>query len=189
VDGRRGQILDAALQVFAEKGYDCGTMREIASRVGVTEPALYRHYVGKEALFEDLVALAGDRIAANAGRLLESVQAENLRESLHTLLRARRSQGASAKPIMRTLLVAAPHNAAFLETYRSHFARPLTSRVACMIPKVDAFFDIERSAEETLSRTRVFMSLFVGYFMTSMMFDEPSDDAVVDAMLAIMGWE
>ena len=62
VEGRRGEVLDAALCVFAEKGYNGGTMRAIASRLGVTEPALYRHYAGKEALFADLVALAGDHV-------------------------------------------------------------------------------------------------------------------------------
>ena len=40
VEGRRGEILDAALAVFGEKGYEAGTMREIARRVGVTEPAI-----------------------------------------------------------------------------------------------------------------------------------------------------
>jgi AcrR family transcriptional regulator len=37
---RKGQILDAALDEFADRGYAGGSMRRIAERVGVTEPAL-----------------------------------------------------------------------------------------------------------------------------------------------------
>ena len=38
--GRRGEILGAAAEVFAERGYESGSMRDIAARVGVSEPSL-----------------------------------------------------------------------------------------------------------------------------------------------------
>ena len=46
--GRKGEILDSALHVFAERGYDNGSMRDIARGVGVSEPALYRHFPAKK---------------------------------------------------------------------------------------------------------------------------------------------
>lgn len=58
--GTRDAILDAALALFAEHGYDGASVRAIASRAGV-DPALIRHFFGdKEGLFT--VALA-DRTA------------------------------------------------------------------------------------------------------------------------------
>jgi AcrR family transcriptional regulator len=47
----RQAILDAALQTFAEKGYFGSSLRDIATRVGVRESAVYNYFSGKEALF------------------------------------------------------------------------------------------------------------------------------------------
>jgi AcrR family transcriptional regulator len=46
------QLLKAARDVFSEKGYARGGIREIASRAGVTEPMIYQHFGSKKALFE-----------------------------------------------------------------------------------------------------------------------------------------
>ena len=53
---RRDQILDAAMQCFAAAGFRGTTTREIASRVGITEAALYRHFESKEALYQAIIA-------------------------------------------------------------------------------------------------------------------------------------
>jgi AcrR family transcriptional regulator len=193
VEGRRGEVLDAALCVFADKGYEAGTMREIARRLGVTEPALYRHYDSKEALFAELVALAGDRIMAHASAMMRRIGPENLRESLTELVQMRRRatmSSESARPVMGTLIMASPHNKAFREVFCAHFSRPMIAEWHLLVPRVDASFGLERSAQDRAKRIRAFMSLFVGYFMTSMLFDAEEDDgALVDAMMAVMGWD
>jgi AcrR family transcriptional regulator len=53
---RRDEILEAALAVFAEHGYDAARVRHIAARAGVSDAALYRHYPSKEAVAADLFA-------------------------------------------------------------------------------------------------------------------------------------
>jgi AcrR family transcriptional regulator len=192
VEGRRGEILDAALCIFAEKGYEGGTMREIAGLLGLTEPALYRHYAGKEALFEDLVAIAGDRVVTQAGAMFDGLGPEDLHASLLGLIDLRRNRlprDEASKPIMKTLLTAAPHNAAFREVFKTHLARPMVAKLEAFAPRIDAYYGISRTPEELASRLRAFLSLFVGYFMTGMMLDLPDDDeGIVDAMMAIMGW-
>ena len=47
---RREQILDAALRVFAEKGFAGASIRDIAKEVGVTEGLLYHYFESKEQL-------------------------------------------------------------------------------------------------------------------------------------------
>lgn len=47
--------LTAALRLFAEKGYDGVGVAEIAAAVGCTTSALYKHYAGKQALFDAMV--------------------------------------------------------------------------------------------------------------------------------------
>jgi AcrR family transcriptional regulator len=51
----RDRILEAALEVFAEKGLHGATMVEIARRAGLTGGALYRYYPGKEELFQAVI--------------------------------------------------------------------------------------------------------------------------------------
>jgi AcrR family transcriptional regulator len=57
-DGQRTRqaILDAALALFAEKGYYGTSLRDVAGAVGVRESAIYNYFPGKEALFEALLA-------------------------------------------------------------------------------------------------------------------------------------
>lgn len=192
VEGRRGEILDAALAVFAEKGYEGGTMREIAHRLGLTEPALYRHYPGKEALFEDLISEAGDHLIGQLGPALDALDPAPLHESLVSVFDLRRRHlppGDGVKPVMRTLFTSAPHNPAFREAFREHLGRPIMAKLSAFVPRVDAYHGIVRNQEDLTAAVRAFVSLFVGYFMTGMMLDLPDDDrATVDALFAIMGW-
>jgi AcrR family transcriptional regulator len=43
----RDRILDAALDLFNEKGFDKTSLREIAEQIGVTKAALYYHFASK----------------------------------------------------------------------------------------------------------------------------------------------
>ncbi len=56
-DGQRTRqlILDAALKLFAERGYFGTSLRDIAAAVGVRESALYNYFPGKEALFNAII--------------------------------------------------------------------------------------------------------------------------------------
>lgn len=56
-DGQRTRqaILDAALDLFAAKGYFGTSLRDVATVVGVRESALYNYFAGKEALFDALL--------------------------------------------------------------------------------------------------------------------------------------
>jgi AcrR family transcriptional regulator len=48
---RRAAILRAVRRVFAEKGFDGTTTRELADAAGVSEALLFKHFPNKEALF------------------------------------------------------------------------------------------------------------------------------------------
>ena len=56
-DGQRTRqaILDAALDLFAQKGFFGTSLRDVATVVGVRESALYNYFPSKEALFEALI--------------------------------------------------------------------------------------------------------------------------------------
>src|SRR5262245_57916504 len=51
----RERIPQVALRLFAEKGYEATSMREIAEHLGITKPALYYHFDSKEAIVRELL--------------------------------------------------------------------------------------------------------------------------------------
>lgn len=50
-DERRAAIIKAVRHVFAEKGFDGATTRELADAAGVSEALLFKHFPHKEAIF------------------------------------------------------------------------------------------------------------------------------------------
>ena len=53
---KRPVIVRAATLLFAEKGIDAASMREIAQAAGVRESAIYRHFAGKDDLAREIFA-------------------------------------------------------------------------------------------------------------------------------------
>src|SRR5213594_2847384 len=54
----KNRILEAAYNVFAEKGYRQATMDDVASKLGVSKGSLYLYYESKEELFEAIARTA-----------------------------------------------------------------------------------------------------------------------------------
>lgn len=59
---RKAQIARASAEAFSTLGYHRVTMEDIASRVGVSATALYRHYSGKYELFRGAVLSLGQQL-------------------------------------------------------------------------------------------------------------------------------
>ena len=49
------KILDEALTLFSEKGYANVFVGDIADRVGIKAPSLYKHYKNKQAIFDAII--------------------------------------------------------------------------------------------------------------------------------------
>ena len=61
--GTRDRILDAAIRLFAEDGYEATSIKRITRAVNLTESALYRHFKGKENLLAEIVAYTGRMVS------------------------------------------------------------------------------------------------------------------------------
>jgi AcrR family transcriptional regulator len=77
----RRRILDAAEPLFAQRGVDSTALEEIASRVGIRAPAIFRHFRNKQALYEAVV----DRLMEG---YLEVTGSERIRRSPLAVLEA-----------------------------------------------------------------------------------------------------
>ena len=100
---RREAIIEAALGVFAERGYRAGALGDIAARVDVTAAGILYHFGSKEALLLAVIAerdrLAAESLAAlpltgglevldHLVELGEAIEKEKGLAMLHTVLQA-----------------------------------------------------------------------------------------------------
>jgi len=60
---RIAEILDAALALFAEVGYEAASTNRIAARAGISPGSLYQFFANKEAIAEALAARLSERMA------------------------------------------------------------------------------------------------------------------------------
>lgn len=58
---RRKAIVETAAQLFSEVGFRGGTTRELAKRVGVSEPVLYEHFQTKSDLYAAIIDAASQQ--------------------------------------------------------------------------------------------------------------------------------
>ena len=49
------KILEEALKLFAQSGYMGTSMNDIASKLGVTKAALYKHYKSKQEILDSII--------------------------------------------------------------------------------------------------------------------------------------
>jgi AcrR family transcriptional regulator len=77
-EGRDGRaaLLEAAMEIFAQRGYRDASVDEIAERAGYSKGAIYFHFAGKDDLFFALLEERVDRPMREAIKLLESASPE-----------------------------------------------------------------------------------------------------------------
>src|ERR1700685_3959012 len=63
--GGRARLLDVAEKIFAEKGYDAATTRDIAARAGDTLGTLSYHFKSKERLLAEVLRRRFDEVTGH----------------------------------------------------------------------------------------------------------------------------
>ena len=86
-DGRqtRAAIMNAALDLFSQKGYFGTSLRDIAKVVGVRESALYNYFSSKDQLFEALITAASEERIEQFHEITEG-PVDDVRRLLETIV-------------------------------------------------------------------------------------------------------
>ena len=113
-EGHRQEILRAARETFAERGYARATMRQIAQRAGVTHGLVARQFTSKERLF--LAAVPGNReleeVAAGdpatlpdrlAQGFVQRMEADSVHDPLVALIRSAASNEGAAGRLLAAM--------------------------------------------------------------------------------------
>src|SRR3954462_8076274 len=70
---RREQILRAAAQLFAERGSRAVGVDDVGAAVGVTGPAIYRHFASKDAMLAERLLRISERLLSGATERITAV--------------------------------------------------------------------------------------------------------------------
>jgi len=81
---RRAALLDAAAGMFAERGFNGVSIEDLGAAVGVSGPAVYRHFSSKQAVLDALLVGVSERLLAG-GEAVEATGADAA-DALHALI-------------------------------------------------------------------------------------------------------
>lgn len=70
---RRDELLSVAADLFAERGFAKVTVDDIGNAVGISGPALYHHFDGKESLLEEMLVRISDSLLTQATSIVDNV--------------------------------------------------------------------------------------------------------------------
>jgi AcrR family transcriptional regulator len=82
---RRGQILDAAAELFARHGFHGVGIDDIGAAVGISGPALYRHFRSKDAMLGEMLTQISEKLLAGGQARVRQVS--DPQRALHELVR------------------------------------------------------------------------------------------------------
>jgi AcrR family transcriptional regulator len=98
----RGRILDAALTLFRERGFEAATMRDIAEEAGVATGAAYYYFSSKDAIIIDFYRRSCTEMQPEIEAALKN--ATGLERRLRELIRVKFTHFARNRGVLRALL-------------------------------------------------------------------------------------
>jgi TetR/AcrR family transcriptional repressor of mexJK operon len=85
---RHEELLNVALDIFLERGFEQTTMEEVAIQVGMSKRTVYARYEDKATLFKAAVKRAAERYTVPREEV-EAIATDNLEETLAAIARMR----------------------------------------------------------------------------------------------------
>ncbi|SDC12553.1 transcriptional regulator, TetR family [Paenibacillus sp. UNCCL117] len=117
------KALDAAMQLFWEKGYDATSLSDLTSRMGIQRPSIYSAFGDKEALFE---AALRKYTKTHASHVRSKLQGKSsVRDAFRGFFEGLIADGYEGGPnrgcfCINTMVELAPHNEKFEVLTREH---------------------------------------------------------------------
>jgi TetR/AcrR family transcriptional regulator, fatty acid metabolism regulator protein len=106
VEDKRRQILDAAVRVFAEQGYETARVGDIAQEAGVAYGLVYHYFDSKNAVLEAVFGEAWERLLSALGQAERAGgdAAEQLSLAIRIVLRAWRDDPDLVRLLVREVM-------------------------------------------------------------------------------------
>jgi AcrR family transcriptional regulator len=120
----RSRILEAALEAFADHGYDATGMAEICRRAGVTKGGFYHHFPSKQAVFLEMLERWLETLDAELARA--RLEGRNVTEEflrMTSMVRRVFQEAGGKLPIFLEFLTKAGHSPAVWQATVAPFRR------------------------------------------------------------------
>jgi AcrR family transcriptional regulator len=104
-DARPGEIIDAAIRVFGERGYAAARLDDVAAAAGVTKGTVYLYFESKEKLFEAMVRQVVAPRIEQIDAVLDAFPGTT-DEAIRTLIHALRTALGSSTVVIAKLIIA-----------------------------------------------------------------------------------
>jgi AcrR family transcriptional regulator len=165
---RRSSIVEAAIKLFAEKGFRGTTTRELAAAVGVTEPVLYEHFKTKRDLYAAIIDRKSNEGLESLTFLLNqyasAVDDRGFFQQLGEMIIAWYTEDPT---FVRLLLFSNLEGGDMAELFHERSARVFHEIVRYIQGRMDA--GALRTADATLA-ARAFFGMVAHYALTGMLF-------------------
>lgn len=179
---RRDQILDAAAAVFADKGFDRATTKEIAQAAGVSEGTIYNYFDSKFGLLVGIMGRIAE-VEQLPGELAEAMHG-GVRDFLVVALRHRMDRIEQGEELLKAVLPQVFVN----PELRGQFYEQYVLRIAELLEQyVQVQIDEGRLRPVNVPlASRMVQAMFVGLLVMRILGDEPlhSDWDEVPELLA-----
>lgn len=169
------RLMDVAERLFAERGFDGTTLRDVATAGGIREPGIYNHFSNKEALYcavlerglqpmADAIDVAAKGLAGGQGSLLELAE---LPSTMTDLL----ARHPCMPALFQQALMSNSDNSAH-QMMNDWLGDLFTRGHMAMIPGGGELEMTERQKRHQLVRLIAMFNLCSGYFMAQRVFDQ-----------------
>ena len=112
------RILDAAEDLFAEKGFSATSLGEVADRVGIRSPSLYNHFRNKEALYTAVLERLLDDFTGPMAELSTGpITQDRVMDWLETIVRKHHANPNLARLLQHAALSGGPQTRALIDRY------------------------------------------------------------------------
>lgn len=178
-EARHRELLDTALDIFLDRGFEQTTMEGVAAAVGMTKRTVYARYVDKAALFIATVQRAIERLVV-ADATLAALETDNLEATLTAVARMRVAQvmtpeGLKLQRIINTQSYRFPQ--IFMMSYEQG-AGPVIAFLADLLRRHDNAGAVCVGAPEMAAN--VFMSMVVSGPVRILVSGNPLSQAEID---------
>ena len=110
------RILDAAEDLFAQKGYSATSLGDVADAVGIRSPSLYNHFKNKEALYEAVLDRLLEAFGAPLAELGEGrITRARIFQWLETIVRMHHERPNLARLLQHAALSGGPQTNELIE--------------------------------------------------------------------------
>jgi AcrR family transcriptional regulator len=192
--GNEQKILEAAIDVFSEKGFSRATTSEIAKRAGVAEGTIFRYFKIKKELLRGIlihmINLAGEPvIIEGVGKILLNTENKNLREVLKAFLKDRLNLIESLFPMIKIVITESMYH----EDIRDAFFENVTSKgveIFTVFHRQMVQRGLIRENVDPLGMARSIMGNIVVYVVSQHFFagkfNQPDTDKELDSIVDII---